>query len=432
MPIDTFIVSFGPEKIIDGKLYRPAIWRDYDTGELTQDEPIYYRQDLSSVFLLENNIETKIYSSATNVGSVIKLQSDNSQESLEVVCENHAKAENGDQFLYSTFEKSWAAANRYNYVIANIGMDESTFDPLAPSKDRDNYLSKFYRNDTLVLDRNTFVPCKFEILAPGNRWIVEERFFDEELDSEISQLAIYLFEDNSPIVLGEERKIMVRRPQVPSQDILNFGLELNYSGQIKTSFYPSGYRSQILYFFEYDLGDIISFDNGLNNLVVDNIVPVTLENGYQVNSFSLYNEANPSDDKFKIIDGIGMNSFPLFPHRFANTDTTETLICFYQGDELIYRSPEFIDCRGTRNTTSVAIENEEMKPSLHFDGHNIIVSNVADLDLSLSLYDVTGRLVDEVVSMNGIFQTPEVPTGLYICVLKKSNELVHTQTLFIN
>lgn len=185
---------------------------------------------------------------------------------------------------------------------------------------------------------------------------------------------------------------------------------------------------EIVYDFDLELGDVISYVEGYN-LTVDSVEMITLLDGSEVRKFHLVDDNLPNPFRYYLVEGVGFSRYPLRPHSYLITDNSESLKCFYRNNRLVYQHDEDYVCQETLTSTK-----EPLLAGISFslDDGRISVEGIDAMGLSIAVYSVTGQLLQKAELSSGAFELDSgLPSGMLITQLTKSGEVLHTQTLFI-
>lgn len=277
-------------------------------------------------------------------------------------------------------------------------------------------------------------------VSKDNKWVIEQRNFPFPGSTPKLHL-IYWFKDEVLIDGKEYLSLYTARLGVPVfRPTQWFFREL---GSLIYMFDMETGDESLLYDFGRSEGGIFALENHPNKIIsgsIEEIIGLTLLDGTSVNAYEVELEDVIRyliiEDVF--VEGIGSLTYPFRP-GYWSSDSREELACFLRNDTLLYSLDEDLSFCAQfgivppeTNVTNISSEFQNQEITVYTKDGKIYYSGIEDSGLTMSLFDVIGRKVCQLQSSYRGFVLPAISSGLYICVLKKSNELVHTQMLFIN
>ena len=97
------------------------------------------------------------------------------------------------------------------------------------------------------------------------------------------------------------------------------------------------------------------------------------------------------------------------------------LLCFKQGDSLIYQNPSFDDCYDINTNSRIIHEPEKIKIYPNPFNHQITIEGLPNTKTSIELYDLYGRIVYTATvytEMTEIINASIIKTGIYFIRIK--------------
>lgn len=181
----------------------------------------------------------------------------------------------------------------------------------------------------------------------------------------------------------------------------------------------STHQENLLYDFSANIGDtIFSVYNGphdgLDTVIIDSIK--TINSRKRIYSHRIANITWPFE-RCEWIEGIGSSYDLRKPSRKLSylLEIDYRLICHQYNGNINYGT--FIGCDNFQ-TSIISIDKNNQKINVHYNPflNSITVSNLLNENYTMSLYDITGKLILEATSNLGseTFKLPNLSQSLYI------------------
>jgi hypothetical protein len=211
-------------------------------------------------------------------------------------------------------------------------------------------------------------------------------------------------------------------------DLFHIGIRESESHRVY-AYLPHENKEYKIYNFNWGIGDTINY--GILRYEIDSLLYI-YDIVDKIDSLLLkdnkyYNYVSTGPDS-KIIQGIGFTQgfFRLFEFNYPFSSKSE-MVCFYKGDQLVYKNPVCADCEGTqtsideisKSVTSVKVYPQPSNGSVTFEFPAELVSQIE----SLSIFRVDGVHVETcVINYEPQIEIKDLKPGLYVYV---ANTLLH-------
>ena len=192
-------------------------------------------------------------------------------------------------------------------------------------------------------------------------------------------------------------------------------------------------KESLLYDFTVQVGDIVTSTAPEGQLsyplTVTQIDEITLETGEKRKRF-FFDRAGPW------IEGIG-SLLGLFNEAMWHmTDyTTKRLVCFKQGDEILYQNEDWCQSNDCCADLSVSIKNplSNIKTIVYRDDNQIIINfpEAFSGETTIQLFDATGRIVFAKTTLQNSFElnTSNYPQGIYLISIRNGNNVEYSKLI---
>ena len=262
-----------------------------------------------------------------------------------------------------------------------------------------------------------------DFVDPANEWIMADGFYNFNIGQWVSKTYKYKFTDS--IVIDGKTYLELKHAEAP--DFTDFEAPLFFHGDYyrqedQIVYVSNGVEEKPVYDFGFMVGD--SSDITRRETIVSSLDTITLLDGSIRETKILSRDNIP---RYTIIDDIGATLWTFNTQRLGSFDVETTLLCFSHEEELLYKNA--LDCQQYTTTSTKAVKPEAY--SLSKIGQTIKVYSQNFSDLSIKLFDISGRLIDQGELTNGLFAiNSDLPTGLIVCQVFQKSKMVHTSMIF--
>ena len=212
-------------------------------------------------------------------------------------------------------------------------------------------------------------------------------------------------------------------------DLFHMGIRESESHRVY-AYLPNENKEYKIYNFNWGIGDTINY--GILRYEIDSLfyhyVIIDKIDSILLKDNKYYNYVSTGPDS-KIIQGIGFTQgfFRLFDFSNYPFSINYEMVCFYKGDQLVYKNPIYADCEGTitsideisKAETLIKVYPQPSNGPVTFEFGPEMVTQFN----SLTIYRVNGVLMETRTLYNEPkIEIKDLKPGLYVYVV---NTLLH-------